>query len=147
MGVFKSFPALAIIAISSQALSDSARGADAYGDECGACHLAYPTRLLSPPEWSRVLGDLEHHYGVDATLDATTLQSVARLLSVTASVAPSASTTLPRITAKTWFVDEHDEVSAATFRSPTVRSAGNCAACHADAARGDFEEDSVRLPR
>jgi mono/diheme cytochrome c family protein len=147
MGAFKTFPVLAIIAISSQALPDSARGADAYGDECGACHLAYPARLLSPPEWSRVLGDLEHHYGVDATIDAATLQSVARRLGVKASVAPSTGATLPRITAKTWFVDEHDEIGAATFRSPTVRSAGNCAACHADSARGDFAEDSVRLPR
>ena len=147
MGAFRTFPVLAIIAISLQAVPGSAWGADAYGDECGACHLSYPTRMLSPPEWSRVLGDLEHHYGVDATLDAATLQSVARRLGVTASVAPGVSTTLPRITTKAWFVHEHDEVSAATFRSPRVRSAGMAGRAVAGAGRGEFDEDSVRVPR
>ena len=147
MDACKTLPALAFVALSLQALPGSARGADAYGDECGACHLAYPTRLLSTPEWGRVLGNLEHHYNVDATLDPATLQSVARRLGVTAPVAPNATATLPRITTRTWFIDEHDEVSAATFRSATVRSAGNCSACHADAERGDFDEDSVRIPR
>jgi mono/diheme cytochrome c family protein len=118
-----------------------------YAAECGSCHVAYSNRMLAPAEWSRVLGDLEHHYGVDASLDAPTLQAVARGLGVATPAAPDPKLALTRITTQRWFREEHDEVGAATFRSPAVRSAANCAACHAGAERGDYEEDHVRIPR
>lgn len=119
-----------------------------YADECGACHTAYPARLLRPADWAAILATLDRHFGVDASLDATTRASVARQLGVGPSVA-SASTTkaAPRITQQGWFREEHDELSAQLFRSPAVRSAANCSACHADADRGQFAEHSVRIPR
>jgi mono/diheme cytochrome c family protein len=54
---------------------------------------------------------------------------------------------LPRITRSNWFVHEHDEIPAATFKSPAVRSAANCSACHTGADRGDFDEHSIRMPQ
>lgn len=121
-----------------------------YRTECGSCHDAYPARLLGPSDWSRVLARLDGHYGVDASLDDAALRAVAQALGVT-TLHPTTHTvpasTLPRITTSAWFIDEHDEVRAATFRSPGVRSAANCSACHVDADQGEFDEDSVRIPR
>lgn len=136
--------AAAVLAVAT--LHVPAQAADTYAEECGACHLAYPSRLLTAPEWRRILDDLGHHYGVDATLDEPTRQAVAQRLGVTSPAASTAQTSLPRITTSRWFVDEHDDVSVATFRSAPVRSAANCTACHTDAARGEFDEDDVRIP-
>lgn len=119
-----------------------------YAAECGACHAAYPARLLPPAEWAVVLATLDRHFGVDASLDATTRAAVARQLGVdpAAAGAPAKRPT-PRITQQGWFREEHDEMSAQLFRSPAVRSAANCGACHAGADRGRFDEHSVSIPR
>jgi hypothetical protein len=137
---------LAILALAAPALPVTTHAADVYAEECGACHLAYPSRLLSAADWGRVLDDLAHHYGVDATLDEPARQTVAQRHGLPLPAASTAPATLPRITTSRWFVDEHDDVSVATFRSASVRSAANCAACHAGAARGDVDEDDVRIP-
>lgn len=138
---------LAFVCGATPAVASRPPVSDPYADECGSCHVAYPARLLSVTQWSRVLADLERHYGVDATMAEGTRRVVARQLGVTGLAAPAAIATLPRITAQPWFLEEHDEVGTATFRSSAVRSAANCTACHAGAARGDFDEDSVRIPR
>jgi nitrate/TMAO reductase-like tetraheme cytochrome c subunit len=126
--------------------STVASATSSYRAECGSCHLAYPARLLSTREWGIVLGHLEHHYGVDATVDDPTLRLVAQQLDAPVTSSLGDTGRLPRITSKDWFVDEHDEVAAGVFRSAAVKSAGNCAACHAGAERGDFDEDAVRVP-
>lgn len=147
MRTFTSLFAITLLATTAPTRAADAPAAGVYAAECGSCHVAYPSRLLDRRQWGRVLGDLEHHYGVDATLDDAALHEVARTLGVPAASTASAKAALPRITTQAWFVDEHDEVDAATWRSPKVRSAANCSACHAGAERGDFDEDSVRIPR
>ena len=122
--------------------------ATVYAEECGACHTAYPARLLPPADWAAVLATLDRHFGVDASLDAKTRAAVASQLGVGTSVASTSTTkTVPRITQQGWFREEHDEISAQLFRSPAVRSGANCGACHAGADRGQFDEHSVRIPR
>ncbi|HET7201941.1 MAG TPA: hypothetical protein VFI92_01105 [Steroidobacteraceae bacterium] len=124
----------------------AASAAPAYRAECGACHLAYPTRLLTTREWGIVLDHLEDHYGVDASVDGATLTRVAKQLEAPLASRLGDTGRLPRITTKAWFVDEHHEVAAGAFRSSAVKSAANCTACHAGAERGNFEEDTVRVP-
>jgi mono/diheme cytochrome c family protein len=123
----------------------STSGADVYASECGSCHVAYPTRLLRRADWSRVVGSLDRHYGVDASLDADSLQAVLRHTGAN-PVAASRNVDLPRITTQPWFRKEHDELEAATFKSESVRSAANCSACHEGAERGEFDEHSIRMP-
>lgn len=115
--------------------------------ECGTCHLAYPASLLGSAAWGQVLGRLDRHYGVDASLDDASLAAVAHALGARPVAQATTNASLPRITASAWFRDEHDEVSAATWRGDAVKSAANCDACHPRAARGDFDEDSVSIPR
>jgi len=52
-----------------------------------------------------------------------------------------------RITETPWFRHEHDEVAPAVWKSPKVKSAANCAACHLGAESGDYSEHNVRMPR
>lgn len=121
----------------------------AYQQECGACHVAYPPGLLPAPSWRRITGDLAHHFGTDASLDPATTQRIAAYLAANAGTSRRAGEEPPqdRITRSAWFVRQHDEVPRAAWRSPAVKTAANCAACHPRAAAGDFDEDSVRLPR
>jgi mono/diheme cytochrome c family protein len=51
-----------------------------------------------------------------------------------------------RITTTPWFVREHREVPAATWRRAAIGSAANCAACHTDAEKGRFSERALRIP-
>jgi hypothetical protein len=124
----------------------------AFESECGSCHIAFPARLMRPAEWSQVLGTLDRHFGVDASLDPAALSAVAAYLGATPrttapAAAGQAAPKLPRITTSDWFRNEHDEVPARTWSSPAVKTASNCSACHAGAERGNFDEDSVRLPK
>lgn len=115
--------------------------------ECGSCHVAYPAKLLTRAAWGQVLASLDRHYGVDASLDDATFAAVSRQLAPPTVASAATTAALPRITTAAWFRDEHDEVSAATWRRPAVKSAANCDACHPRAARGDFDEDRVSIPR
>ena len=121
----------------------------AYQAECAACHLAFPPSLLPAPSWQRVMGGLDRHYGTDASLDDATVRQISAWLRANAGRGKQAREQPPedRITRAAWFVREHDEVRPDVWRRASVKSAANCAACHPGAARGDFDEDTLRLPR
>lgn len=117
--------------------------AQVYADECGACHVAYPARLLRPTDWSAILVNLDRHYGTDAALDAPSLARVATALGVALPGAGPARTpaeALPRITRQSWFVREHDAGRLARH-GRTADRLSQCDACHAGATQGRFEDD------
>lgn len=122
---------------------------DQWQAECGSCHVTYPPKLLPASSWQRIMNGLDRHFGTDASVDAKTAAEIGAFLAAHAARggrAWGAGDPL-RITETAWFRREHDEVSPATWKSPKVRSAANCAACHAGAERGDYSEHSVRVPR
>ena len=120
-----------------------------YQQECGACHVAYPPGMLPAASWNRLMSKLGSHYGTDASVDAPTMQELQRWLSANAGNTKRVREEPPqdRITRSTWFIREHDEVSAASWKLPAVKSAANCVACHSGANQGDFNEHQVRIPR
>lgn len=120
-----------------------------YQQECAACHLAYPPGLLPASSWQRLMNNLPHHFGTDASLDAATVQQLSTWLTANAGTYRRVREAPPddRITRSAWFVREHDEISAATWKLPAVKSAANCAACHIRAEQGVFNEHDVRIPR
>ncbi|MDA8109363.1 MAG: diheme cytochrome c [Betaproteobacteria bacterium] len=138
---------LALLAHEAMAGHDfsSARNAR-WQAECGACHVAYPPQLLPAPAWHRVMARLDRHFGTDASLDPGAAAEIGAFLERHAA-RTSRDTASGRITDTGWFVREHDEVPAATWRSAAVKSPANCAACHRRAEQGDFGERSLRLPR
>lgn len=120
-----------------------------YRQECAACHLAFPPGMLPADAWRRLLGTLSRHYGVDASLDAATVNELTAWLSAHAASDRRARVAPPedRFTRSTWFVRQHDEVAADVWKRPAVKSAANCAACHTGAEQGDFDEHTVHIPR
>lgn len=121
-----------------------------YTQECSSCHVAYPPGMLPAASWRRVMSGLDRHYGTDASLDAESVKQITAWLGANAGTHKRVSASPPpedRITRSAWFVREHDEISAATWKTPAVKSASNCAACHPRAEQGAFNEHDVRIPR
>ena len=142
--------ALLAATLGSVAWADSPRTPllHVYVQECGACHVAYPPGLLGSASWARVMAGLNKHYGSDASLDAAAQAQISAWLQANAGSGQRVEAAPPedRITRSRWFQREHDEVSAATWRRPSIKSASNCAACHTKAAEGSYREREIRIP-
>ena len=131
----------------------------AWQQECASCHLAYSPALLPRVSWQRMMGGLEQHFGENASLDPATQADILRFLEANAAdsgrsrmgdkvMQRTDKNAAPlRITATRWFVKKHDEVPRATWARKSVGSAANCAACHRQAEKGVFDEDTVRIPK
>lgn len=120
-----------------------------YVQECASCHVAYPPGMLPAASWQRLMGDLPHHYGTDASIDAVAQKELAAWLASHAGDSRSTRAQPPedRITRTEWFVREHRGVAKDIWSRPSVKSPSNCSACHTQADRGDFDEHAVRIPR
>lgn len=120
----------------------------AYTQECAACHTAYPPALLPAASWKRVMSGLDKHYGTDASLDDATVQSLGTWLQTHAGGYRRVTDAPPedRITRSAWFVRKHRELNPSIWQHTSIKSAANCIACHTGADKGNFDDDSVRLP-
>ena len=118
----------------------------AWKTECGSCHVAYPPQLLPARSWRAMMSGLDKHFGTDASIDPGTATEITAFLEQNAG-RDRARTAEPqlRITESRWFVKEHDEVAAHTWKNP--KSAANCAACHLNADQGDYSERGIRIPK
>lgn len=118
-----------------------------YVKECGDCHVAYPPALMQPDQWRQVMGRLDRHYGVDASLDSPVTTSIGAWLERNSGTKAKyvGAGNPPRITEGNWFRREHDEATASARRN--AGSLARCDACHTDAARGDYSEDNIQLPQ
>lgn len=121
----------------------------AYRGECGSCHLPYPPGMLPAASWARLLQNLPRHFGTDASLDPGSVQELSAWLALHAATSQRGREAPPedRITRSAWFQREHHEIAPATWNRPSIRGAANCAACHAQAEQGVFDEHRVRIPR
>lgn len=117
--------------------------------ECSSCHLAYLPGFLPASSWQAIMKGLDKHFGVDASLDDAAIKQILPFLEANAAPEPRKTSTEPvlRITETSWFKHEHDEISALTWQNPNIKNASNCAACHTQAEQGNFDEDTVRIPR
>ena len=121
-------------------------------EECGSCHLAFAPSMLPASSWKRMMGELKNHFGDDASVDAATAKQITDYLvanaadtggrrfsekllrGVSVASAPQRITELPK------WVSEHRKVPDWEWRHKDVRTKANCVACHADAARGYYDE-------
>ncbi|MEZ5458528.1 MAG: hypothetical protein R3E65_04085 [Steroidobacteraceae bacterium] len=122
-------------------------------EECGACHVAYPARMLPAADWRRIMSTLDRHFGTDASLDAAAVARIesyltragsTRAVERPAAVGKPAVAELPRITTQRWFLREHDSIPPSTWKDKRVGSAARCDACHLNAAQGRFDERDIR---
>ena len=127
-----------------------------YKNECSECHLAYPAGFLPAKSWDKILATLDDHFGENAELDKETMGQIKTYLDSHAMRNgffnrlmrnfPKDSTPL-RITKLPFFIRKHDEISEKWVKkNPEIGSFSQCDKCHRSAARGDFDEDNVRIP-
>lgn len=120
----------------------------AYLQECASCHTAYPPALLPGASWQRLMGGLKQHYGSDASLDPATVAQLSGWLQANAGSYKRVSEVPPqdRITRSAWFERKHRGIEPAVWALPSVKSAANCAACHAGADQGRYGDHELRYP-
>ena len=111
--------------------------------ECGACHMVYPPALLPARSWAKIIGELGHHFGDDATLTDAALAKILNFYTQNAGDAGhsgytdagfmrglTADVTPERITDMPLWHSIHDRYPVAAFTRPQVKRIGNCIACH-----------------
>jgi len=143
-------PLLALLAmpVSAAKMTMPLGAPSSYEAECASCHMAYPPGLLGQKNWQSMMSSLDKHFGTDASLDAKTQTEITQWLIKNAATRQKYAAFAPenRITKTAWFIRKHDEVNAGVWKRAGIKSPANCSACHADAIKGDFEEDRVRIP-
>ncbi len=150
MKIYFLFPLLALLAapVSAAKMGVPADVPKSYEAECASCHMAYPPGLLGQKSWQNIMSGLDKHFGTDASLDPKAQAEITQWLIKNAATKEKYSALAPenRITKTSWFIRKHDEVRADVWKRAGVKSPANCSACHADAAKGNFDEDRVRIP-
>ena len=121
-------------------------------EECGSCHLAYAPSMLPASSWKRMMGELDKHFGTDASVAPATAERITRYLVENAAdtggqryggkLMRGVSLENPplRITELPKWVREHNGISTRTWKRKDVRTKSNCLACHVDAERGYYDE-------
>lgn len=121
--------------------------------ECGACHMAFQPQFLPRKSWSKIMDNLDNHFGEDASLAEAPRREIADYLLANAGdvsrsregrkfVKSIGNGPLPlRITEVPRWVREHREVRAKAWSDPRVRSKANCQACHRGASFGLYDDD------
>ncbi len=116
--------------------------------ECASCHLAFPPGLLPAASWKKIMAGLQQHFGTDASLSPQDNAEITDFLRKNASNRWSASTAPLRITESVWFKKIHNsrEIAAAVWQRAAIKSPSNCVACHKGADKGNFNENSIKIP-
>lgn len=121
-----------------------------YLKECGSCHAAYPARALGSQSWERMMGQLDKHFGSDASLDnpedAKALRDYLKGQARRRDILNAQGEPLLRITETPWFLHEHDEIAQSVWHSDSVKSPSSCGACHQGADQGLFSEHDLKKP-
>lgn len=129
-------------------------------EECSACHMAYPAGLLPARSWTRMMRELENHFGENASLSPEATRDIAKYLSENAADTPRGTQMMSRIasgipgnsapqrfTETRYFGYLHDEVPSYVWKRKGIASKANCVACHKKAEEGSFVEREIKIPK
>jgi len=129
-----------------------------YKKTCGACHFAYQPGLLPERSWKKMMDSPGTHPGSALSLDGSTKEKIRKyLVQNSAENSPSKSSgkmlasidsgrTPLRISEVPYIKHKHNEIRPDVFNRKSVRSRGNCIACHRKAGQGVYDRDVV-IPR
>lgn len=134
-----------------------------YEEECSACHFLYQPWLLPSESWKLVMGKAEDHFGEDLALEEEDLSEILAYLVENAAeksrarnewagsvgkIVRSIHGDFPEsIRAVPYIKRKHRKIRAVVFERPAIKSFSNCGACHRTAAKGDYDEDNVKIPK
>jgi len=133
---------------------------EVYKEECGSCHFAYQPGLLPAASWRKLLAAkaLEDHFGENAELDEDVRRPLLALLEKHAAdnsyykrsrkiMASLKGATPLRITEVPYIRRKHDEIPARLIKpNAKVKSLSYCDACHQQADKGNYDDDTVSIP-
>ncbi|MBI4740069.1 MAG: diheme cytochrome c [Betaproteobacteria bacterium] len=125
-----------------------AKASARWQEECAGCHIAYAPGLLPAASWRKVMASLDKHFGADASLSEAENEDITAFLVNNASNRWSAKSAPLRITESAWFKAKHGarEIAPGVWKRPAIKSPANCQACHAGAAKADFNERRIKIP-
>ncbi len=124
--------------------------------ECSDCHTLYPPYLLPKKSWRLMMGNLENHFGEDASLDKATNHSILAFLeknSAETSTQESAfkigkelkkNSKILAITKTNFWKNIHKNVDKNLFSSDAVKNRSNCKACHQDIQKGLLDYELIK---
>ncbi len=144
---------LASLALPAHADNYSLPKNAAFEEECASCHMAYPPQMLDANSWRAVMNGLSKHFGSDASIDEKRRIAITDFLVAhsggrkTGDTRDAQGKPLLRITETARFDKKHREIATATWQRASIKSPANCTACHVQAAAGDYNERSIRIPK
>ncbi|MBI3771830.1 MAG: diheme cytochrome c [Gammaproteobacteria bacterium] len=131
-----------------------------YNEECGSCHFAYQPGLLPEQSWRKLMAAdaLSDHFGENAELPEDTRTKLLNLL-VAGSAEKSAYKRSKKIMASLkdgdaplriietpYIKRKHHDIPENLIKGPKVKSLSFCDKCHTEAAKGNFDDDTVDVP-
>lgn len=130
----------------------------AYKNECSSCHFLYPPEFLPKRSWEALMKGSDKHFGENLALDDKISKEILSYLSENSAekggsewagkiLRSIGSATPLKITETPYILKEHRKIGPEVFKRKSIGSFSNCSACHTGAAQGDFEEDSVSIPK
>lgn len=131
-----------------------------YQAECTACHIGFLPGFLPVRSWTKMMNELDDHFGENAALDDEPRQEILTYLVTNAadhkdstrrskkiaSLIP-AEESPQRISELTWWKRRHGSVREWVWKRKGVESKAKCNACHREAEKGLFDEHEVRVPK
>jgi len=132
-----------------------------YKNECGSCHFAYQPGLLPSQSWEKLLNEkaLADHFGENAELEKDDLAEIYDFVMANAAdksyykrarkiaKATEGGEAPLRITEVRYIKRKHHEIPDNMIKgNKDVKSLSYCDACHTQADKGVFDEDTVQIP-
>jgi len=130
-----------------------------YLKECGSCHFAFQAGLLPSRSWTKMMKNLENHFGSDASLELEDQKYIEEYLtrySADKSMEYKRSRKIMnliknnetplRITKTLYFMKKHDQIPTKMIQQKEVLSLSNCMACHTTASKGIYSERAIKIP-
>jgi hypothetical protein len=112
-------------------------------EQCGECHIVFPSRMLPSRSWAAILARMDDHFGEDADIPKKDLDEIRAFLTSHAADSPNATprerhfmsellpnSTPTRITDTPWWNQVHADFDFDGVKRSAVKSAANCLACH-----------------
>ncbi len=123
---------------------------------CSECHLAYPPSLLPAAAWQQLM-QAELHFEESLDLEPDIAAEISQFLFANAAeqqhnesawhIQKTTLAPMPlRITQTPYWRKQHQHIDKTFWQHPQVLTPANCAACHADAEQGWFQDSAMHLP-
>lgn len=121
---------------------DYAKENSAFYKECISCHTLFPPFLLPQKSWVSMMDTLENHFGDDASLDASTTESIKAFLVKNSAESSTKESSLRilaslekektylAITETPFWKNRHKKIDKTVYEQKEIGKPSNCKACH-----------------